>query len=192
MPPPIKDITGTQSGLLTALQFYGIVEGVTYWWCDCQCGDVVLVRAGDLQNERTKSCGCWRREQARQTISEKNKRRTGKAHHNYLGGKNNPGSVAWFNNKVRHINRKAQEKGEPELDLNTLQIKLKYEQHDGTCEKCGIGREYLNKALAIDHCHQTGAFRGFLCGGCNTGLGLLGDTVEGLLEAINYLERKGS
>ena len=41
----------------------------------------------------------------------------------------------------------------------------------------------------IDHCHTTGKIRGLLCRTCNVSLGGLGDTVESLKKAINYLER---
>ncbi len=44
----------------------------------------------------------------------------------------------------------------------------------------------------IDHCHDTGKIRGILCWECNSGIGKLGDTVAGLQNAINYLERKQS
>ena len=40
-----------------------------------------------------------------------------------------------------------------------------------------------------DHDHTTNHFRGWLCFACNTGIGKLGDKVEGLIKAINYLER---
>jgi Recombination endonuclease VII len=56
-----------------------------------------------------------------------------------------------------------------------------------TCEKCG--RPPGRKKLALDHCHETGAFRGWLCHLCNLGIGLLGDSVAGLQEAIRYLQR---
>ncbi len=55
------------------------------------------------------------------------------------------------------------------------------------CECCGKPPGKL--ALALDHCHRTGAFRGWLCGKCNTGIGMLGDTQEGLLRAMAYLKR---
>jgi hypothetical protein len=45
--------------------------------------------------------------------------------------------------------------------------------------------------LHLDHCHVTGSFRGWLCGKCNTGLGMLGDNIAGLKAAIAYLERAG-
>lgn len=39
----------------------------------------------------------------------------------------------------------------------------------------------------VDHCHETGKVRGILCPGCNLGLGKLGDNVEGLQRALDYL-----
>jgi hypothetical protein len=41
----------------------------------------------------------------------------------------------------------------------------------------------------LDHCHVSGAFRGWLCHNCNTGLGKLGDDLEGVRRAIAYLLR---
>lgn len=54
------------------------------------------------------------------------------------------------------------------------------------CENCGripgVGR-----GLALDHDHVTGKFRGWLCYRCNLGIGLLGDSVEGVASAVEYL-----
>lgn len=55
------------------------------------------------------------------------------------------------------------------------------------CEM-GCGR----KAVCLDHCHRTGAFRGWLCRACNLGLGSLGDTHEALQRAADYLVRAQS
>jgi len=41
----------------------------------------------------------------------------------------------------------------------------------------------------LDHCHVTNQFRGWICRNCNTGIGNLGDNVEGLENAISYLKR---
>ena len=46
----------------------------------------------------------------------------------------------------------------------------------------------LKSAWHIDHDHKTGEFRGWLCRNCNTGLGSLGDTIEGLERGIKYLK----
>jgi hypothetical protein len=41
----------------------------------------------------------------------------------------------------------------------------------------------------VDHCHNTQAVRGILCGGCNTGLGHFRDNKDALRSAVEYLEK---
>lgn len=55
------------------------------------------------------------------------------------------------------------------------------------CENCQQPQQ--GQLLHLDHCHETGVFRGWLCFGCNTGLGKLGDNVAGIQQAMNYLKR---
>lgn len=55
------------------------------------------------------------------------------------------------------------------------------------CECCG---QPSKASLCIDHDHTTGAFRGWLCHGCNVGIGRLGDNLEGVRLAITYLEKQ--
>lgn len=52
------------------------------------------------------------------------------------------------------------------------------------CECCGKPRAVT---LALDHDHETGGFRGWLCRKCNTALGLLGDSKEGILRLLRYI-----
>jgi hypothetical protein len=54
------------------------------------------------------------------------------------------------------------------------------------CECCG---KKCHRALALDHCHESGAFRGWLCSKCNLGIGKLGDTIESPERAVAYLRR---
>ena len=54
------------------------------------------------------------------------------------------------------------------------------------CECCG---KPVYRNWQLDHCHDTGDFRGWLCKQCNTGLGNLGDTLQSLKLAVEYLER---
>lgn len=53
------------------------------------------------------------------------------------------------------------------------------------CEICGT-----DKDLVMDHCHDSGNFRGALCRTCNSALGLLKDSPEILYKAYEYLKEK--
>lgn len=61
-------------------------------------------------------------------------------------------------------------------------------QHDGMCAICHGKYPQGRKALAMDHDHQTGLFRGMLCANCNGGLGRFHDDPELLAAAIAYLK----
>ena len=43
--------------------------------------------------------------------------------------------------------------------------------------------------LFCDHDHATAKFRSWICRKCNSGIGLLGDSEEGVRQALAYLER---
>ena len=55
------------------------------------------------------------------------------------------------------------------------------------CDSC-----HKNKRLELDHIHGTVKGRGWLCRNCNTGIGVLGDTLEGVLRGAIYLEKDKS
>lgn len=59
-----------------------------------------------------------------------------------------------------------------------------------SCKLCGKhASEEPRGNLVVDHCHETGRIRGLLCSVCNTGIGKLGDTIEGLEKALDYLKK---
>ena len=62
------------------------------------------------------------------------------------------------------------------------------EIQDNGCAICRKPLDSLRRRMNIDHDHETNQVRGLLCTGCNTGLGHLGDNIEGLKKAIAYLE----
>lgn len=64
-----------------------------------------------------------------------------------------------------------------------------YEIQGGRCGICMGHSSTFNRRLAVDHCHDTGRLRGLLCFDCNTSIGKLGDTVEALTRALDYLSR---
>ena len=70
------------------------------------------------------------------------------------------------------------------------------EANDGldACALCGA--EYSTygdnpRRLHVDHDHETEKIRGLLCNTCNLGLGAFKDSIELMLEAINYLHERG-
>ena len=56
----IVDLTGKRFSKLTVLNYdhseprYG-----AFWRCQCDCGNITVVRSNDLQTGNTKSCGCY-------------------------------------------------------------------------------------------------------------------------------------
>jgi hypothetical protein len=57
------------------------------------------------------------------------------------------------------------------------------------CQCCGTHKsECARKKLVLDHDPHTDLFRRWICERCNLGLGRLGDTVENLMKAIQYLK----
>lgn len=57
------------------------------------------------------------------------------------------------------------------------------EKRGGICDSC-----HRERVLVLDHDHITGVFRGFICNSCNSGIGNLGDTVDGVAAALKYLQ----
>jgi hypothetical protein len=59
---------------------------------------------------------------------------------------------------------------------------------NGVCKICGSkDSKKGGHRFMVDHCHTTGRVRGLLCGPCNSAIGLLGDNISTLQNAINYL-----
>ena len=59
------DLTGQKFGRLTA-QHYDVEQ--KKWHCVCDCGNEKKVTTADLKRGHTKSCGCYRNEQARKAV----------------------------------------------------------------------------------------------------------------------------
>tara|TARA_R110002110_G_C12999224_1_gene675609 strand:+ start:24 stop:560 length:537 start_codon:yes stop_codon:yes gene_type:complete len=55
------------------------------------------------------------------------------------------------------------------------------------CDNC-----HKNKKVELDHIHGTTKIRGWLCRNCNSGIGGLGDDLEGVLRGAIYLEKDES
>lgn len=73
---------------------------------------------------------------------------------------------------------------DPELVLAHL------EKVGNRCEACDwVGESRPRHRACIDHCHKTGAFRGFLCQSCNKAAGMVGDCPTRIRQVLDYLTR---
>ena len=57
----------------------------------------------------------------------------------------------------------------------------------GRCFICGVPEIECSRRLVMDHNHETGEFRGWLCYKCNYALGGFNDSEELLIDALHYL-----
>lgn len=69
----------------------------------------------------------------------------------------------------------------------------KWDEQSGVCGICQRPQSFYDKAgqlasLSVDHCHESGEFRGLLCRPCNLGLGSFRDNPAALRAAADYLE----
>jgi hypothetical protein len=61
--------------------------------------------------------------------------------------------------------------------------------HDERCHGCGRLENTFPKKLSLDHNHDTGQFRGWLCKGCNIAVGETDDSSSRLRSLADYLDR---
>lgn len=60
-----KDLTGKTFGMLTVLQRISDIGDSALYECLCECGEKVNVRGCNLVTQNTTSCGCYRKEVAK-------------------------------------------------------------------------------------------------------------------------------
>lgn len=91
--------------------------------------------------------------------------------------------------KEKHPDRVAESSAAERLSygLTVEDIDALYERQSGRCAIC-LEPEG-DRRLCIDHDHATMVVRGLLCSRCNSGLGLLRDSTDNLIRAVEYLSR---
>lgn len=94
----------------------------------------------------------------------------------------NSGSHVWCSEECFSLHRRALHYGVTDESMRQI-----WDQQKGRCAICGqSGR------LHVDHDHESGLIRGFLCVTCNTALGKFGDNTKLLRTAIKYLEKESN
>lgn len=81
----------------------------------------------------------------------------------------------------------AKRKGYEKCHATASEIRELYIAQDGRCAICGFAEDELKRKLCLDHNHETGAARGWLCEHCNKGIGHLQDSETLLFNAFEYL-----
>lgn len=75
MPAKELDLTGQRFGRLVAIEKTR-VDNKTAWVCKCDCGNLKIVKTGNLRCNATKSCGCLAKDTMRMIQNQYNAKRT--------------------------------------------------------------------------------------------------------------------
>ena len=68
--PPLRDLKGQQFGYLVVLNKSPSVNKKVMWECQCECGNKKIISGSALVGGRTKSCGCYQRQKASETLKK--------------------------------------------------------------------------------------------------------------------------
>ena len=110
--------------------------------------------------------------------------------------KNNPEKVkklrrAWYTKYPLKVKKMRLIKTLKDLGMKKDDYNKIYDRCQGVCESCGKKNYHkLYERLCLDHWHDTGKFRGYLCHRCNSALGMLGDSKTNVLLLLNYITKK--
>ena len=106
----------------------------------------------------------------------------------------------WVENNKEHY-QKVKKKGQDLLHhqhkkyerrgITKEEYDIVFETQKGLCAICQKPPKD-KQSLAMDHNHETNEFRGLLCKECNRALGLFGDNINILTNAVLYLKERGS
>lgn len=67
--PAFMDLTNCVFTRLTVLGYAGTLQPKQgYWFCECSCGEIVVIRGQSLRTGNTKSCGCLKRDKWQKVI----------------------------------------------------------------------------------------------------------------------------
>jgi len=166
--PAFIDITGQKYNRLTVVNRVANHGDKTTWLCKCDCGNFCSVYGQYLKSGKTKSCGCYQKEQAR-------------ANRLSHGRADKKSSEYKEYTRETHIMRKYK------LSIDRYNAMLT--EQNNKCFICGYAFGKKQGDIYVDHCHETKQVRGLLCQNCNTGLGNFKDNTEALQKAIEYLKR---
>lgn len=56
--PQYKSLIGVRNERIEVIGFNGRFNGITYWVCKCDCGNITTVASSNIRNGTVRSCGC--------------------------------------------------------------------------------------------------------------------------------------
>ena len=101
--------------------------------------------------------------------------------------------------RTKILSKRSTERRKPVNFITNLKVKYGLSKIDfdsmlktqnNKCKICNIEFKVINwrRNFAIDHNHETGKVRGLLCSTCNTGIGLLKESIPVLNDSITYVQ----
>jgi hypothetical protein len=72
---------------------------------------------------------------------------------------------------------------EKRINKDVLNLRKQAPPKPNSCDCCGK----KCKKFVLDHDHEANKFRGWICDSCNIGISRLGDNLDGLMRAVEYL-----
>jgi hypothetical protein len=199
------EMLGKKFGKLTPVKVLKEKKLHLLYRCVCDCGNEIEAMGNSLRSGNTKSCGCIRKpnlvglennhciviNKVRNRVWTIKCKHCGEEHiQNQREIKNNAHSMAC--SKYKPYNWSGLEREDnimrKQYGISTQQFEELLEFQGSGCAICAKPIENIRRRMNIDHDHKSDIVRGILCTGCNTGLGHLGDDIEGLKRALYYLE----
>ena len=163
--PKFDDITGKKFSRLTVISRADSKSKKIRWNCSCECGGTAVVFGQYLKSGRTKSCGCFQKEQM--------------SARRFKHGLANERDKT-YTKKMRLRNK---------YGITLEKWNEMYAEQNGKCLICEYEFGQKQSDCYVDHCHSTNIVRGLLCQHCNTTIGYARDNPAILISAANYLNK---
>lgn len=97
----------------------------------------------------------------------------------------NESSAKWY---AEHPGYGRQQKLRMKYGMTVREFDASLSAQKGLCACCGTDDPGgPHGSFIVDHDHETGDVRGILCNRCNSAIGWLGDSAEGVAKALAYL-----
>ena len=152
-------LPGQRFGKLVVIKFCGTKPNgsgtLGLHECVCDCGRRVVRATTDLIRGKRSNCGI------------------GKCNPVWRGGYKNIGSEAWATKKLGSLKAQSRRGGYAQPYESAQRVIELWEMCNGVCSCCTAKSDV---PLHLDHCHQTGRLRGFICKTCNTCIGYTNDS----------------